>query len=154
MSYGLVPYACDIFALRRAAGIGIPIGDAILAAVRDRQRTMIESHDRWFAAQIAEGAPTMDQALVRLILGPNRQTAHAYACGYALQILVEHEGLRLDNSMVYPASIPFLDEIDAGLAHVGIPEPFRLSRLAFSGPPVTIPPIEDFLPSVGSSPPR
>jgi hypothetical protein len=148
VSYGLVAYACDIYALRRVVGVGVPIGERVLASLRDKQRSMIESHDRWFAAEIAEGAPTMDQALVRLILGPNQNRAHAYAYGYALQILMEREGVRLDNSMVYPASLPFLDEVDAGFAHLGIPEAFRLSRLAFSGPPVRIPKIEDF-PSIG-----
>jgi hypothetical protein len=148
VSYGLVPYACDIYALRRSVGIGVPLGDAILAKIRERQRWPIESHDKWFAERIAAGAPTMDRALSSLVLGPRLDGRHAWVFGYALQILTQETGHRLDNSMVYPASLAFLDAIDAGLGHIGIPEPFRMSRLAFSGAPVKLPRIEDF-PAIG-----
>lgn len=148
MSYGLVPYACDIFALRRAVGIGVPLGEAILAKIRERQRGPIQSHDEWFTKRIAAGALTMDQALSRLILAPRLEPRHGWVFGYALQLLAEDTGERLPNSMVYPASLAFLDAIDAGLAHVGIPEPFRMSRLAFSGAPIRLPKIEDF-PAIG-----
>jgi hypothetical protein len=148
MSYGLLAYACDIFALRRVIGVGIPLGDAVLARVRQGQSALIEAHDRWFAARIAEGSPTMDQALQRMILAPRLDGRHGYVFGYALRILAQQEGSLLEGDALRPATLSFLDEVDEGLARLAIPETFRLSRLAFSGPPAKLPAIDDF-PAIG-----
>lgn len=148
MSYGLVPYACDVGALRRLVGVGVPVGDTVLVDLREKQRQKIAGLDRWFAGAIAAGAPSLEQALTQLILGGRAATRRGASFGYALEILTEHVGHRLMNSTVYPAGLAFLDEVDEALARIGIPEPFRLSNLAFSGPPVPLGDIPDF-PAIG-----
>jgi hypothetical protein len=144
----LVPFACDIFALRRIVGIGVPLGEPIFDRIIERRRASVDEHDRSFASAIGGGAPTMQQALRRVILGPRYDGGHGWVFGYALSIVLEDVGERLDNATVSAASLESLDEIDRALEHVGIPEPFRLSRLAFSGPPVLLPKIDD-VPAIG-----
>lgn len=148
MSYGICVYATDVAALRRLVGVGVPVADTQLRILREKQGWAMESFDRWFEREIAEGAPKMADALEALLIGKKPNPRHGFAYAYALELLCAHCGRTEYNSTVYPASFAMIDDIDAAIAYLGVSDGFRIARLVLSGPPVAIPSPADF-PAIG-----
>ena len=125
MGYHTSIYAVDLQRLRSAFGSN---DTQLLDEIAETCREAFAESNEWFATEIANGALTREAALAELIRGTlSAAESSAFQYGYALETLCRHVGTQLETDM--------LGEIGGiGLA----------DELATSGPPVPIPPPDDF----------
>jgi hypothetical protein len=119
--------------------------DAVLDGIVKRQAAAVAEHDDWFADEIAEGHPSLGDALRGLVIGQMVDDA-GYAYAYALEALCREYGTELPNEQVYP--IGSLEDFDEALTAAGVSAPLPTVLTAFD-PPVPIPPPADF-PGIGT----
>jgi hypothetical protein len=146
MGYGVMAYAVD---------------DAMWGVIGSRSDELFELSARG-SAQVAEflderlptayGAGTPPPAiefLRHLVMGGPYDRRAGVAYGYWLKHLAESYGELLPNDCWVPAGTRFVDEVEAALVAAGVPTGrLSLSRLFFDGPPMELPPPDDF-PGIG-----
>jgi len=140
MGYPYSAYAVDLAKLRAAPG-----SKALARAIGKKLEGELERNTEWFAADITNGAPTLESALSEIIAGTTpKKSKHGFQYGYAVELLTRHFGVRIDE-----------DELGYG-AHKAI-DPFlkkakqaTFDELTKSGvSPIPIPAIADF-PLIGT----
>ncbi len=136
MSYAFHAWALDLEALRTRCATRSTLAEVVAA-----QPEAVADFGRWFADEIEEGAPRLDQALGRLLQG---DSGHGWAQAYALELICRHIGQRLPDEGLSGIRWSWVERVDQALASAGCP--FRLAEL--EDPPVRLPTIPDF-PMVG-----
>ncbi len=66
--------------------------DKLVAAVLESQADRIKDNTEWFSDDIAEGAPTLEQALRELVAGECTKKKHGFQYAYALEAVCAHLG--------------------------------------------------------------
>ncbi len=140
MSYGIMPYSVSLAEVERVFGCGDP---ALLA------RLMVEFKDDLDNDECDEDdeeEPTLAEALREIIEGEPMRPSYGHKYGYLLEMLCRQYGESLANSEFSSMHSDWIDKVDQGLAHAGIPEEtLSLSRhLLYRGSPVAIPEPGDF----------
>lgn len=142
MGYGFMGYRVDIGKITTALGSK---DDKLLRMMGGRFKREIARLDDSFDSDIESSGVNTQEALRRLIYGetaPTDKPGHLYA--YAFKLIVEHFGNFLSNGSLYPVSVGYEDEIDKGLASIGVTA-VSLSDIAYGRiPGVTLPRVDDF----------
>lgn len=134
MSYGIHAYAIDFEALTAALGSG---DEVLLRRLQEDHRDELSSLDQLFDDDIAEGAPSVGDALRLLIKGgatPSQPDNAQY--GYALELICRSLGEALYPDSLTQLSIswlsaqPALNELGAG---AGVLRPLLPLPLDFPG---------------------
>ena len=135
MSYGFVVWAVNIDALKRASGSK---DDTLRRTIAERFASDLAQLN-----EIFEDAETsVDEALQHIIDGTIPEGARGGSYAYAFELLVEHLGVFLDNSAVYPWSSPDFGPVDRALEVMGVP--FKMSVLYDFSLPARLPYPDDF----------
>jgi len=130
-----MPIACDLTRVRKAIGSkDVKISQAIRRQYMDMMSGMTDPDELHLSLLVKH-----------LILGLELKDAHASRYAYALQFLCMHYGKFLSNEHWFGMSSQYLDDVDAVLKQAGIPEKtLSVLVLLYRGPPIPLPPIEDF----------
>jgi hypothetical protein len=129
MSYSLSPYQVDLDALRRAVGSR----DESLLAVMVADDPRLAEPEK--AGRTRREIP-LGRALRHLVMGEPAVEGSAHQYGYALEALCKHLG----------GSLPSAEW--AGVSWFALEATGLDGLMTGAGPPVTLPPIEDF-PAIG-----
>src|SRR5262245_21450577 len=141
MGYGFSVYSVDLKKLRTARGSK---NARLAAAIKKKQAERFTHADDWFADDIASGAPSLATALDELIAGKPTKKKYGFQYGYAIELLCEHFGKRIDEGDL---SSRIDESLDPLLAKAKKP---TLSKLLRSGVfPLAIPEPRDF-PEIGT----
>lgn len=148
MGYHLTPIAIDLDALRLALGSR----DAALAGkIRGRFYVDTKKIDRLLKETIDpdEEPLTTGDVLRHLIMDePYREDA-GFAYGYCLELVCRQVGNALPASAWSATQKDWFDTIAAALRECGVnSSALAIRDLAFRGPPVSLPPIDEF-PAIG-----
>lgn len=100
-------YAFSVFAvdLARLKEVRAGKNHGLMVAIRKKYPQRLVENSQWFAKEIAAGAPTLDQALERIIAGKIPRAEHGFQYGYAVELLCIHLGTRIDQE-----SLSWFDE--------------------------------------------
>lgn len=148
MGYQLTPIAVDLDAVRRALGSG----DAgLVGKVRGRFYTEIKRIDRLLKEVLdPDEEPLATGDLLRhLIIGEPRREDAGFGYGYCLELICRQIGRALPNGHWSAMQGDLFDTVAAALRDCGVnSSALAIRDLAFRGPPVPLPPIDDF-PGIG-----
>jgi len=145
MSYLLHAYALD---------------DAILAVIGSGDRQVLarvtrkaeQEHESFVDEDTAaehDGAPSNADVMRHLIMGEPYDARFGWAYGYGFSVVCETFVEWLDEDDLWLSATQLVEQVDPLLAAAGIPtDVLTLQRLVFGGPPVPLPPVEDF-PAIG-----
>jgi len=145
MSYLLHAYALD---------------DAILAVIGSGDRQVLarvtrkaeQEHEIFVGEDAAaehDDAPSNADVMRHLIMGEPCDARFGFAYGYGFSVVCETFVEWLDEDDLWLSATQLVEQVDPLLAAAGIPaEVFTMQRLVFGGPPVPLPPVEDF-PAIG-----
>ena len=128
MGYGIMPYLVNVNVLRSPHTYTDDAED-FLAWVQDRH------------CKDDEYGPTRE-SLREMFFGEPLTGSQGHVYGYTLEALCKTFGGHLSNSCWYPAPSSWFDTVRDALAEVGVR--FDPNDLIYSGPPVKLPPIDDF----------
>ncbi|CAM5500320.1 hypothetical protein GCM10010329_72920 [Streptomyces spiroverticillatus] len=139
MSYSLSLYLVDPSTVRSAVGSG---DDKLRRMIGGRFKSRMAHDDQWFASEIAEGAPTRYEALRAVIAGGPFEEPSAFQYTYAYQMVCEFHGRFLDNSSFSPFRGSWLEEVEKGMAALGMTA-VELTDFSYGSPPSPLPrPVE------------
>ncbi|MEV6398660.1 hypothetical protein AB0M39_28435 [Streptomyces sp. NPDC051907] len=117
MSYGLSLYLVDLAAVRGAIASG---DEKLRRMMGGRFKRDLARDDDYFADEIANGAPTRYEALRAVIDGGPFDAAHGFQYGYAYKMVCEFHGRFLFNNHFSPFRGSWLDDVDKGMAELGV----------------------------------
>ncbi|MEO8700768.1 MAG: hypothetical protein ABI867_12030 [Kofleriaceae bacterium] len=140
MGYAYSVYAVDLAKLTKLWGSS----DTRLAArLAKAHADEYASKDEWFEGDIAKGAPAFATAVTEVLAGRPTQKKHGFIYGYAVELLCQHLGSRVDE-----VSLTWFDKaLDPFLKKAKQP---KLAKLLGAGIlPVPIPKPKDF-PEIGT----
>lgn len=116
--------------------------DATRRAICGRLRSRIASINDQLGWSNERGEPSVFEAIRHLVMGDSK-TLPGVMYGYGYEMIVEHHGRFLDNSMVYPCPMHvMMDELDPQLHALGTD--LTLAELCMQRAPVELPPPSDF----------
>lgn len=148
MGYQLTPIGVELDSLRRALGSG----DAgLVGKVRGRFYTESKRIDRLLKEVLDpdEEPLTTGDILRHLIMGEPRREDAGFGYGYCLELICRQLGQALSNSAWSAMHGDWFDTVAAALRDCGVnSSALAIRDLAFRGPPVPLPPIDDF-PGIG-----
>lgn len=150
MSYGITPIAVDLKIVQSFVGSkNRELIEAIIAESADDAESINEMAADHVDEDDPEDEPlTIAKALTRLGQG-EELTGPAFVYGYALEFVCRHFGEFMDNSKWSGMRLDWFDTVGAALKQAGVStDVFSTSNLVFRGPPMELPPIDDF-PSIG-----
>jgi hypothetical protein len=124
MGYSTTMYAVDLEDVVRAQGSK---DGSLVAKIVKRYAADIEESNAWFEEELADGAPTLDEALRQIVDGAPLDADYGFQYGYALELLCRHFGARVDEDQ-----IGFIE-------HLGL-----RTKLNDERPPIEIPEPDDF----------
>jgi hypothetical protein len=137
MSYGFMVYSVDLDKFTAAFGSK---DDKLRRMISGRFKGEFKSYDE----DRDEGALPLRDALRQLIMGdaldPRSGSTYAYAC----KLVCEHFGKFMPNAPLLPIRLQFIDDVDDALREMGVFEVVSLSKLAYRGLPLDLPPPDDF----------
>lgn len=150
MSYCVQPYAVDFSRLQASIGSNDP---RLLVRLRDELAEDLAELDRRFADSREDDPdfPTAGRVLEDLIGGADLSGVDRFAgaiYGYVFELLCGQFGKYLNNSEWSAMHSDWFDTVDASLEAAGVSADVRCSRLFSNGPPLPLPPPDDF-PGVG-----
>jgi hypothetical protein len=147
MGYGVMAFAVDLDAIRADIGSKSQEALALYGAKLENDgelAEMIRSH-----SDEGDGAPTPHDLLRHLIMGEPYDEGLGFAYAYCFKHMVDVRGQFLDNSAWLPIRLDHLDKVQAALTAAGVDEKlFSIQAAIWSGPPIALPPIDDF-PGIG-----
>jgi hypothetical protein len=117
MSLSLSLFLADPQAVRAVVGSG---DVRTRRAIGGRFKREIAHDDDYFADRIAEGAPTLYEALTAVVDGGPFTTEHAFQYGYAYRLVAAFHGRRLWGNCFSPFRFGWLARVDEGLAELGV----------------------------------
>jgi hypothetical protein len=148
MSYRLLPIAVDLDALRlairsRDAALVGKIRGRFYADTKKINQLLKQAFD-------ADDEPlSIDDVLRHLIMDEPYRAEAGFAYGYGLELLSRQIGKTLPNGGWSAVRGDWFDTVAAGLRGCGVySSAFSIRDLAFRGPPVPLPPIDEF-PAIG-----
>ena len=139
-------YAFSVFSvdLKKLAKVWGKNDKKLGKAIREKYAREITEADEWFVDEIVEqGAPTRARALYELLAGKPEKKQHGFQYGYALELLCQHFGERVDQEELRN----FDDVLDPLLKKAKCPKTGQL--LGRHVLPLPIPRPADF-PEIGS----
>ncbi|MER6996744.1 hypothetical protein [Streptomyces sp. NPDC000410] len=117
MSYGLSLYLVDLATVRGAIASG---DEKLRRMMGGRFKRQLAHDDDYFADQIEQGAPTRYEALRAVIDGGPFDERWGFQYGYAYKMVCEFHGRSLFNNHFSPFRGSWLEDVDAGMAELGI----------------------------------
>jgi len=140
MGYGVMPYA---------------VPPAAWTVIGSRDEARLTELDQW-AGEIDEllgdELPPARELLRHMIMGEPYVENAGFAYGYWLKYVCEAYGEMLPNGAWMPIRIDFLDHVQRALTRAGVPAGrVSVHDIIFGGPPVPLPPIDDF-PGIAHTP--
>jgi len=133
---GIVPYAVSLAELRAFVGSK---DTAQLLKIDMLFKAEIADNASINRQAIADGAPTLSQALVRMCMGEALKGFGAQYV-YALELLCAHFGTKLRNSSVYPSDDDWLMRVvDPIFDAWKLSEVLTIKRLVYGNWPVKLP---------------
>ena len=135
MSMGLSVYLLDLGAARGAIGSG---DEKLRRMIGGRFKRQIAAADVEFDDEVQGGAPSRYEALRAVIEGGPFDSRYGFQYGYAYQLVCEFYGKPLFNNDFSPYRGSWLEEVDAGLAQLGI-KAVELTEFAYGAPPSPLP---------------
>ena len=148
MSYRLLPIAVDLDALRlairsRDAALVGKIRGRFYADTKKINQLLKQAFD-------ADDEPlSIDDVLRHLIMDEPYREEAGFAYGYGLELLCRQIGKTLPNGGWSAVRGDWFDTVAAGLRGCGVySSALSIRDLAFRGPPVPLPPIDEF-PAIG-----
>ena len=154
MSYGITPIAVSLDKVEAAIGNRRPGG--LFGLLPSPSTKLLTAIKRKFTYRFdddevdEEDEPTLEQALVDLVLGNDLNESYCHKYGYALELVCDHFGEMLVNSEWTAMRIEWAETVAEAMGEAGI-DASAISvtnHLMFRGSPVSIPPQDDF-PSIG-----
>lgn len=118
-------------------------GDNFIRSIGEHCRDELQQLAEWFEAEIDEGAPTPAQAVATLVRG-EPASGHGFMYAYAFELIVSRIGAALDNSAFYPCDTELLEDVDAALAELGVPDELTTEGLQDGELPIELPRPDDF----------
>ena len=97
MSHAFSVFAVDLARLKE---VRAGKDHKLMVALRKKYARRFAENSEWFAKEIAAGAPTLDQALERIIAGKIPRAEHGFQYGYAVELLCIHLGTRIDQEAI------------------------------------------------------
>ncbi len=155
MGYGITPFAVSLKKIERVIGkkksgglLGRLFATSSASLLREIKRKSAYRFDQ--DDLVDDEEPTLEQALADLLAGNdlNQLFGHKYA--YAFELLCDHFGRALNNSMWSAIGIEWVEQVEEAMKQAGIDEHAISvsSHLMNRGAPVSIPTPDDF-PAVG-----
>ena len=135
MSMGLSVYLVDLRVARDAIGSG---DVKLRRMIGGRFKRQIASADEQFSHEIEQGAPSRYEALRAVIEGGPFDDRYGFQYGYAYQLVCEFYGKALFNNDFSPYRGSWLEDVDAGLAQLGI-KAVELTEFTYGSPPSPLP---------------
>jgi hypothetical protein len=149
MGYGVMAYAVR---LERVAGCLGARDPDVLAALLEDFRAARTIDDLLADVVVEGGPPTARDVLRHLVMDEPPRPGIGFAYGYCFKHICERYGEPLDNSAWYPIGFDFVEEVQAELGRQGVTDDaLSVADLVWGGPPVPLPPIDDF-PGIGHLP--
>jgi hypothetical protein len=148
MGYRLTPIAVDLDAVRLALGSR---DSALVGKIRGRYYADIKKIDRLLkeAFEFDDEPFTTGDVLRQLIMDEPRREEAGFAYGYGLELVCRQLGQALPNSACPTVSRDWFDAVAGALRACGVnSSALAIRDLAFRGPPVPLPPIDEF-PGIG-----
>lgn len=139
MSMALTLYLVDLAKARAAIGSR---DDKLRRQICGRFRADLERADDWFSTEIEGGAPKRYDAIKAVFEGGPFDRRFAFQYGYAYEMIVRHFGNYLDNNCFSPYRGDWLEQVDRGMAALGLP--VRVTTFMYGGLPDPLPRPDDF----------
>ncbi|QBS39918.1 hypothetical protein [Nocardia sp. CS682] len=144
MSYSLSVYVVELDRVRAAIGSR---DDKLRRMIGGRFKAQLAHADDWFAEEIANGAPARYDAVRAVIDGGPFDEVYGFQYAYAYQTICQFYGRFLDNRYFSPFRGSWLEQVDEGLAELGI-KAISLADFVYHALPAALPQ-PDELPGYG-----
>ncbi|MFF0744666.1 hypothetical protein ACFYVL_30130 [Streptomyces sp. NPDC004111] len=144
MSYSLSLYLVDPAKVRAVIGSG---DDKLRRMMGGAYKSEFPRDDDYFDSEIERGAPKRYDALCAVIAGGPFEEEHAWQYGYAYEMVCRFFGRHLNNNSFSPFRGAWLEEVDKGLARLGITA-VEITEFNYGSVPSPLP-RPDFVPNYG-----
>jgi hypothetical protein len=140
MSLSLTLYHVDLAQARGAIGSR---DDKLRRQLGGRFKADMARADEWFDSAIEGGAPKRYDALRAVIDGGPFDERFGFQYGYAYEMICRHFGRYLNNNSFSPFRGDWLEDVDKGLAQLGI-SAVKVTSFMVGGLPDPLPRPDDF----------